>query len=181
MVSIYDIPANPFWLIATGSHQVAFVLMVVLLVASVYYTSKPDKAIHAIALGVMAAVSGLLSFGLFTAPEGETTGMIMLAFVLACSLAFVTAYFVFVFARQVQWTIVFGLAVISTAATGFALEMSLERDAAMAASNLMLWFTTLLLIGALVAKFWPSSEDQTESTSYREPVEFDQRLETSPN
>lgn len=177
-----DLPTNPFWVITTGSHQIAFILAAALLVASVYYASKRDKVIHAISLGAMAAVSGLLSYGLLASTNGVSSGTILLAVVLSSILAIITFFFVYIFARKSHWTIVFGLGVVSTMSLGFALEMSLDdRTVALAASNMMLWFAGVLLLAAIVAKFWPSKKDQTEAKSYKQSASFEQPLETSPN
>lgn len=176
---ITDLLANPFWWIFTGSHQIAFVLAIVLLVGSVYYTSKPSNIIHAVTLGVMAAVSGLLSYGLLVA-ETTSGGILLLGVVLASILSLVALFFVYYFARKAQWVTVFGLGVVSTMSLGFALEMSLEdRVLAVAASNLLLWFATMLLLGALVAKFSRPKNKPTERPG--RSVEFEQSLETSPN
>lgn len=178
---ITELPTNPFWIVLTGSHQIAFILALALLVSSVYYTSKRDKVIHAISLGSMAAVSGLLSYGLLAVTDGTTNGSVLLAVVLSSILSIVTLFFVYVFARKAQWTIVFGLGVVSAMSIGFALEMSLDdRASGLAASNMMLWFAGILLLAALAAKFWPSKKSQAESKSYK-PADFEQSLETSPN
>ncbi len=178
---ITDLPTNPFWWIFTGSHQIAFVLAIVLLVGSVYYTSKSSYIIHAVALGVMAAISGLLSYGLLVVADGTSNGSVLLAVVLSSILSLATLVFVYVFARKVHWAAVFGLSVVSTMSLGFALEMALEeRTVALAASNLMLWFATAFLLSAGLAKIWPSKKAKIQSSPGK-TASFDQPLEASPN